>query len=712
MNIVRNLVFALQFLLAFLLVFEKHIQLPAVGAVVGRMHPLLLHLPIGAMSLLFLFFLHQNYQKKSLPENFSLIGYGLHFNALFAVATALAGLFLSQEGGYSDDLATHKWTGIGFNWISWGLLLGWERYASNRWYGISWGFGVLLMAISGHLGGELTHGDNYLFQPLEGKEEIPVATLESTVYEAAILPILNNKCFSCHNEKKSKGGLVLSNWEGIQKGGEHGAVWVSGSSSNSLMIKRMNLPMEDEEHMPPKGKIQLLDEEINLIGQWINEGADEKITIGDIKEEHDLYAYLETVIDKINGKSSKYTFEPADGDLLKSLNTPFRNVTPLAKGSPALEASIFVRAYYQPEFLEELIAVSAQLVGLNLSGLPIQDEELKVIANFKNLEKLVLNQTDISAEGVSHLTNLKSLQSLALSGTKVDTTILTTLRQLPNLSDIYLWNTSLMEEDFQRFAELLPKVSISRGFIPDPNELLPLSAPVVVNQEQVLIGDQRIELKHNFPGVTIRYEMDGKDPDSLSPVYKEPIEVADYALLKASAFLEGWDSSTPISKGFFRAGLPLDSVVLLTTPNPQYTGRGAATLHDNAKGDEVNFKSPTWIGYRERPFEAMVKVKEDVEISKLVLSYLNDMGAYIMPPVYVEVYGKNSGQDWTLLNSKKLPVPSGYENKAIELVGIDLPQQRYDWIKVVAQNVTKLPKWHNGAGDLGWVFVDELFLYP
>lgn len=712
MKIARNLVFALQFLLAFLLVFEKHIQLPSIGAVFGRMHPLLLHLPIGAMSLLFLFYLVQNYQGRNTKNEFSLIGIGLHFNALFAVFTALAGLFLSQEGGYSEGLTTHKWTGMGFNWISWGLLLGWEQYAFRRWYGISWGIGVVMMSISGHLGGALTHGENYLLQPLEVKEELPVATLESTVYQAAILPILNNKCYSCHNEKKSKGELILSNWEGIRKGGKHGAVWIPGSSANSLLINRMKLPLEDEEHMPPKGKVQLLDEEIDLIGQWINEGADESLTIGAVSEDHLLYSFLVPIIDNIQGKSNQYTFEPANRDLLASLNTPFRTVTPIAENSPALEAAIFVRAYYQPEFLEELTAISEQLVSLNLSGLPIQDEELKVIANFQNLEKLFLNQTEITSAGISHLSNLKSLQSLALSGTKVDVNILKTVEQLPNLTKLYLWNTPLVEEDFLQFAELLPKVSIDQGFQPDPNELLPLSAPVVVNQEQVLIGDQRIELKHNFPGVTIRYEMNGEDPDSLSPIYQEPIEVADYALLKASAFLEGWASSSPISKGFFRAGLSLDSVVLLTTPNPQYAGRGAETLHDNAKGDEVNFKSPTWIGYREHPFEAMIKVKEVGEVSKVVLSYLNDMGAYIMPPVYVEVYGKHAGQEWTLLNKKKLPVPTGYENKAIELVGIDLPKQSFEWIKVVAQNVTKLPKWHNGAGDLGWVFVDELFLYP
>lgn len=711
MKIVRNLLFALQFLLAFLLVFEKHIQLPEIGEVFGRMHPLLLHLPIGAMSMLFLFHLYQRYHESSLPQNDSLMGVGLHANAFFAVVTALAGLFLSQEGGYSDSLVIHKWTGIGFNWIAWGLLLGWEKYASKGWYGISWGVGVLVMAISGHLGGELTHGDNYIFQPLDKKEEVPIATLESTVYEAAILPILQSKCFSCHNEKKSKGGLTLSNWEGIQRGGDHGAVWMAGTAANSLLIKRVNLSLEDEEHMPPKGKVQLLEEEIELIGQWIGEGADEALVLGQITEEHRLFAFLEPILDQINGKSSNYSFEPVDVALLESLNTPFRRVTPIAENSPALEASIFVKAYYQTEFLEELTAVNQQLVGLNLSGLPIEDEALKVIANFQNLEKLVLNQTDVTSEGISNLANLKTLQSLALSGTKVDSKILTTLEQLPNLKNLYLWNTPLLEEDFQKFAKLLPKVSIDRGFQPDPNELLPLSAPVVINKEQVLIGDEKIELKHNFPGVTIRYEMDGKDPDSLSPIYEGPIEVDDYALLKASAFLEGWATSSPISKGFFRAGLPLDSVVLLTTPNPQYKGRGAATLNDNAKGDEVNFRSPTWIGYREKPFEAMLKVKEDTEISKLVLSYLNDMGAYIMPPVYVEVYGKHDGQEWRLLNKKNLPVPSGYENKAIELVGIDIPKQKYEWIKVVAQNVTKLPKWHNGAGDLGWVFVDELFVY-
>ena len=53
-NVIFNICFALNCMLVFFLVFENRLVLPAWVQVIGRMHPLLLHLPITLL-LLYIF---------------------------------------------------------------------------------------------------------------------------------------------------------------------------------------------------------------------------------------------------------------------------------------------------------------------------------------------------------------------------------------------------------------------------------------------------------------------------------------------------------------------------------------------------------------------------------------------------------------------------------------------------------------------------------
>ena len=55
------------------------------------------------------------------------------------------------------------------------------------------------------------------------------------------------------------------------------------------------------------------------------------------------------------------------------------------------------------KFAEEYIANTAWSVILNLSKMPVHDEDLALIANFPNLEKLILNQTDITGNSLEQL---------------------------------------------------------------------------------------------------------------------------------------------------------------------------------------------------------------------------------------------------------------------------------------------------------------------
>jgi hypothetical protein len=53
------------------------------------------------------------------------------------------------------------------------------------------------------------------------------------------------------------------------------------------------------------------------------------------------------------------------------------------------------------------------------------------------------------------------------------------------------------------------------------------------------------------------------------------------------------------------------------------------------------------------------------------------------------------------------------ENRRNRLVPFVVPIEKfkYKYIEIEAIPVGKMPAWHRGKGDKGWVFVDELFFY-
>jgi len=89
-------------------------------------------------------------------------------------------------------------------------------------------------------------------------------------FESKIRPLLVERCFECHSEKKHKGGLRLDSKAAWQKGGETGPAVVPGHPESSLLMKAVGWT-DKELQMPPKK--QLAADEIALLEQWIKMGA-------------------------------------------------------------------------------------------------------------------------------------------------------------------------------------------------------------------------------------------------------------------------------------------------------------------------------------------------------------------------------------------------------------------------------------------------------
>jgi mono/diheme cytochrome c family protein len=96
-------------------------------------------------------------------------------------------------------------------------------------------------------------------------------------YGRHIRPILSNNCFKCHgpDEKERKGNLRLDTREAALKTGASGVfAIVPGKPESSEVVARITAS-DDGGLMPPRGTNKKLSrEEIELIKQWIQQGAD------------------------------------------------------------------------------------------------------------------------------------------------------------------------------------------------------------------------------------------------------------------------------------------------------------------------------------------------------------------------------------------------------------------------------------------------------
>jgi len=440
-----------------------------ISEIIGRFHPVLVHLPIGILLLAGLFqllTLKPKYTSMHTATNIALF-----WGMISAIVSCISGYLLSQSGDYDDELvSTHKWFGIATASIS--LI----AYLFNRWENEFAKWVILLMIpliiVTGHLGGSLTHGSDYLTkgfskESVVEKEIKPIADVqEANAYADIIQPIFESKCYGCHNKSKKKGKLRLDEPEFILKGGEDGEVIKAGNPEESDMMRRLLLPRNEEDHMPPKEKPQLKDNEIELIHWWIATGASFDKKTKDLEQPEKIKPVLlalQKEVKKVLPDVPQAMVEKADEKALQKLKQRGIVVLPVAQNSNYLKANFVTADSITYNDIALLLSIKKQLVWLNLGGKKISDTLLTPIAQLVNLTRLQLDNTLITDHGLASLRSLSNLQYLNLVGTKVTGKGVAQLKDLPKLQAIYIYKTFITASEWPTLKSNFPNVTLDTG---------------------------------------------------------------------------------------------------------------------------------------------------------------------------------------------------------------------------------------------------------
>ncbi|MET0298894.1 MAG: FN3 associated domain-containing protein [Flavitalea sp.] len=697
----------LNVMLLFLWIFDSKITgLPDWLKVAGRLHPMILHFPIVMLLLVALLeFLNKSEERESIIKLL------LSITAFSASVAALCGFFLLYGGGYesSSDLYWHKVAGIITALLA-GVLSSLRSFRVFVYKPVLLA-GCILLIITGHLGSTITHGKNFITEPIARRSKKLKSLEEAVVYPDMIQSIFNEKCIGCHNPNKRKGELLLTSYAELVKGGESGAVFFAGNPDSSVLYKLLLLPADDERHMPPEGKPQADPEEIALIRWWIHTGAKKDQKYAGAAVPDSIATIVKAKFDA-GSPLDQLKIAFADQTTIQSLTTTDRGVRQLSIEKPYINVFMANRKSIGAKELEELEPLKNQITSLDLSYSKLTNEQFKQIARFPHLTKLFLENSNFNDTVLSTLSALQYLEYLNVSNTKVSDAIFATSDKIRSLKKLFVYGNNITTASIDAYRKRVPAMVV--GFTPDlSTDTLyrgRLTGPVITIDSNVFLHNATVEMTYRIRGVDLRYTLDGSDPDSASLLYKEPFEISENKLLKVRAMRSGWESSNIQAFSFVKADHSFATVSLDSMADKRYQGRLDTTLIDLRRGS-LEQGDGNYLGFEGNDLGASLTLAIPTTLSRISVSYLVRHSSYLMAPASFEA--------WVTDENGKIIRPLGKlvitenklkENASKEEAVLKFPAQSMQYIKIRVTNRGKLPAWHPAKGAKSWLFVDEIVI--
>jgi uncharacterized membrane protein len=459
----------------------------------SRLHPLLLHLPIGLF--VALAWLQLWGALKTKEGDVPVVRRALVL--LLVVSTCLAagsGWLLHEGASYPDPVEWHEWGGISLAAVAIGI--GWASRRNSKWYGRLVWLGFFLLIPTAHFGATLTHGEEFLLEPLmessAGQQDQAQADLQAVPEEALtetpvetllpvfadVLPVFDRLCTRCHGERRQRGGLAVHTEVALFQGSENGPVVRLGDPDGSLLLMNLRLPLDHDEHMPPENKTQPTPQEILQVEEWIRLGVrtDTKQLAASTSsiQEQDLATQFPEPVVVDPGPSGPSPEQMAFA--FQGLQARFAHVQAIAPDSDSLWIDFTAAQLEAGELSSLLEPLSLNVFELVLAGKALDQADLEFVADLPSLDRLDLRRVDLRELDVTALTRSSSIRELNLAGAQLAANASEALIQMESLELVHLWGTGIDGTE-GALAEQRPGLDLRLGA--QPREALAVEDEVV-----------------------------------------------------------------------------------------------------------------------------------------------------------------------------------------------------------------------------------------
>ncbi len=266
----------------------------------------------------------------------------------------------------------------------------------------------------------------------------PVSGTE-TFYMTHVQPIFDQACVGCHGLEKTRGGLKLHSFAELAEGGDSGPAIAPGGAERSELYRRLTLPADHEEAMPPEGKTRLTPRQTEIVRRWIEAGGSASDA---------LHTVNLTGLELKQDLAAAPDYRPFSVELAaleKRLGVRFVPVSEKVTDGLILR-TISVAGTLDDSALAALAPIAELIVDAELARTRVTNAGLEELRRLLNLRRVDLSHTQVTSAGLGHLAPLTKLESINLVGTQADDSAWITLRALPALRRVHVYGTRMSAE--------------------------------------------------------------------------------------------------------------------------------------------------------------------------------------------------------------------------------------------------------------------------
>ena len=214
-----------------------------------------------------------------------------------------------------------------------------------------------------------------------------------------------------------------------------------------------------------------------------------------------------------------------------------------------------------------------------------------------------------------------------------------------------------------------------------------------------------VSLTPLVPWGEIRYTLDGTLPKNTSPVYTLPILLSQKTMLTAQSFLQGESKGSLVSVDFMpHAGLEA-KILAVTPPSRTYKGAGERGLINGISGKKSQFNDGEWQGITPgENFSLKLSWSAKQSIKGVQFQLYHDPESWIYLPSGATLFSSEDG-----ITFQKACETAISENKDTKVLEVEIPcklKTKYIELKIPATGI--IPSSRPGAGNQGWLFLDEV----
>lgn len=204
----------------------------------------------------------------------------------------------------------------------------------------------------------------------------------------------------------------------------------------------------------------------------------------------------------------------------------------------------------------------------------------------------------------------------------------------------------------------------------------------------------------------IHYTLDGTEPTAASPVYNGVLKIKENVDFAARA-IRPTGNSRVVSEKINFSKSSMKPIVANQPVNKQYEYKGVSTLVDGLKGNS-NYRTGRWIAFYKNDMDVTIDLGKSTEISEVAISTCVEKGDWVFDARGLSVEVSEDGKTFTKVASEAYPAMKETDKNGVYDHKLTFTPVTTQYVKVIALSENSIPAWHNGKGNQGFIFVDEI----